>query len=208
MDFSPLPWTAPDTHPDGRDAAGRPQARIQGVPVRLLSAGPRTCRWTTPPGHRLVLDGPRLGLVRDSTGGPVEMLLRAPFRADLPDGGLAEALAAACAAAARGALLAALLGLHPAQRRLPEGTRLHLHDARTFSISGRVLLPERLRARALAPWLGAAPAPLTSPWRLTAAAIECAATDPPATAHGRLRLRAAADRLPPGLQREIRAWTA
>jgi hypothetical protein len=120
------------------------------------------------------------------------MLLRAPFRADLPDGGLAEALAAACAAAARGALLAALLGLHPAQRRLPEGTRLHLHDARTLSISGRVLLPGRLRARALAPWRGAAPAPLTSPWRLTAAVIECAA----------------ADRLPIGLQREIRAWTA
>lgn len=205
----PPPWRPPEIRPDGRDAAGRPRARIDGVPARLLSAGPRTCRWTTGPGHRLVLDGPahapRLRISRDAGKGAPEILLRAPFRPDLPDGGLADALAAACAAAPRGALLAALLALHPAE--IPSGLRLHLHDTRTFSVAGRVLLEDAAPLQGAARWLGPAAAPLLSPWRLAAAALETAAADPPASAHARLALRADAERLlPPRLRAQVLGW--
>jgi len=192
-----LPWIPPPVVPDGRDAAGRPRTRIDGVPAHLLSAGPRSCRWTTAQGHRLVLEGQRLRVRRHGGPGSPEILLRAPFRPDLPDGGLAAGLAEACAAAPKGALLAHLLGLLPMQDGLPSGTRLHLHDARTFSISGRVLLDLRPLPRGLAAWLGPAAAPLATPWRLAAAAIETAAEDPPASAHARLAVRTEARRLLP-----------
>ena len=38
-----LPWTRLPVVSDGRDTAGRLFARIDGVPTRLLSAGPRSC---------------------------------------------------------------------------------------------------------------------------------------------------------------------
>jgi len=198
-----LSWISPPVLPDGRDAAGLPRVRIDGVPARLLSAGPRSCRWTTIQGHRLVLEGERLRVRRDGGPGSPEILLRTPLRADLPDGGLAAGLAEACTAASKGALLAHLLGLLPMQDGLPSGTRLHLHDARTFSIAGRVLLDTHPLPRGLAAWLGPAAAPLVTPWRLAAAAIETAAEDPPPSAHARLALRMEARRLLPRRLRDL-----
>lgn len=179
--------------PDRRDVTGRPRARINGILACLFGAGPSRRRWTTSQDHHFVLAGERLYIRRvGASGSPPRSCSAPPFRPDSLDGAWVAGLTETCAAVPMGVLLSPISwGLLPMQDGLPSETRLYLHDARTFSISGRVLLDLRLLPRVLVAWLGPAAVPLMTPWRL-GAAIETVAEEPararprlPRCAHGR-----------------------